>query len=363
MKKETILVWKKEVYSKSHKTKEIFYKFKTALGYFNHKVFIMGNFKGCVSDKEYHTTTIDNVHEEALCWFKDSEVYPSEENFRIRKEEEEEKERRKKECKEFFDNISERIKKYDLAQKEKQPREVVFYNTFGLFHLSEEIISSYALLKYGEEAIDNLDEIMNLETSHIELKSGKYIASWDIPRHDPLLIALIKELELKKEEQSAFEICKVEGRYFISEYDGRERVHDMKNLKRKYGWCDVCEEDFSNPKEVEVVTTEYYSFRLENETFCRYVLEKFDHSTIKNIDKIKAFETREVEFNDGKTADKNNIPRHDPLFVKLVKEIEIEKYENKNELSIEKAVYPYWINNDSDYPEEIVSYNELHCWQ
>ena len=45
MKKETILVWKKEVYSKSHKSKEIYYEFKTTLGYFNHKVFIMGNFK------------------------------------------------------------------------------------------------------------------------------------------------------------------------------------------------------------------------------------------------------------------------------------------------------------------------------
>lgn len=34
MKKETILVWKKEVYSKSHKSKEIYYEFKTTLGYF-----------------------------------------------------------------------------------------------------------------------------------------------------------------------------------------------------------------------------------------------------------------------------------------------------------------------------------------
>ena len=30
MKKETILVWKKEVYSKSHKSKEIYYEFKTS---------------------------------------------------------------------------------------------------------------------------------------------------------------------------------------------------------------------------------------------------------------------------------------------------------------------------------------------
>ncbi len=363
MKNNTILVRKKVVYSKSHKSKKELYEFKTILGYFDDSVSILGNFKGCVSDKDYHTTTIDSVHPQVLDNFKESEVYPSEENFRIRKEEEDEKEREKKEHEMFFNNIAEKVKEYDLTPKDGQPREVVFYNTFGLFHLSEEIISSYAVLKYGKEKIDNLDEIMDLETSHIELKNGKYIAGRNIPRHDPLLIALIKELELKKEEQSAFEICKVEGKYFISEYDGRERVHDMKNLKRKYGWCDVCEEDFSNPKEVEVVTTEYYSFRLENETFCRYVLEKFDHSTIKNIDKIKAFETGEVEFNDGKTSDKNNIPRHDPLFVKLVKEIEIEKNENKNELSIEKAVYPYWINNDSDYPEEIVSYNELHCWQ
>ena len=361
MKKETILVWKKEVYSKSHKSKEIYYEFKTALGRFNHKVFIMGNFKGCVSDKEYHQTKIDNIHEDALYWFKDSEVYPSEENFRMRKEEEEEKEREKKERKDFFCNITERIKKYNLTQKDGQPREVVFYNTFGGFNLSEKTISCYALLKYGEEAIDNLDEILNLETSHLELKSGKYIASWDIPRHDPILIALVKEIEIKDNNRTALEICKVDGKYFISQYDGRERVHDMKNLKRKYGWCDVVEEDFKKPKEVEIVKADGYFFWLKNETMCRYALERYAHSEIKNIDKIKSFETSKIELNDGKIIKEDTISRHDPLFVKLVKEIEIEKFKNENEFSIEKTIYPYWINNDSDYPERIISCKDL-CW-
>ena len=267
----------------------------------------------------------------------------------------------KKEHEMSFSNIAKKVKEYDLTPKDGQPREVVFYNTFGIFHLSEEIISSYALLKYGEEAIDNLDEIMNLETSHIELKNGKFIACWDIPRHDPILIALIKELELKEEEQSAFEICKVEGKYFISEYDGRERVHDMRNLRREYGWCGVVEEDFEKPKEVEVVKTDGYFFRLKNETMCRYALEAYDQSTIKNINKIKSFETSKIELNDGKIIKEDTISRHDPLFVKFAKEIEIEKFKNENEFSIEKTIYPYWINNDSDYPERIISCKDL-CW-
>ena len=359
MKKETILVWKKEVYSKSHKSKEIYYEFKTTLGYFNHKVFIMGNFKGCVSDKEYHQTKIDNIHEDALYWFKESEVYPSEENFRIRKEEEDEKEREKKEHEIFFNNIAEKVKEYDLTPKDGQPREVVFYNTFGLFHLSEEIISSYAVLKYGKGKIDNLDEIMDLETSHIELKNGKYIAGRDIPRHDPLLIALIKELELKKEEQSAFEICKVDGKYFISQYDGRERVHDMRNLRREYGWCGVVEEDFKKPKEVEVVTTHSYFFWLKNETICTYALKKYGESMIKNLEEVKHFKTGIVELKTGEIIKDSTVIRHDPLLVEIAKELEIANGENPNELYIERVKFPYWINNDSDYTEIITDYDEL----
>lgn len=359
MKNNTILVRKKVVYSKSHKSKKELYEFKTILGYFDDSVSILGNFKGCVSDKDYHTTTIDSVHPQVLDNFKESEVYPSEENFRIRKEEEDEKEREKKEHEMFFNNIAEKVKEYDLTPKDGQPREVVFYNTFGLFHLSEEIISSYAVLKYGKEKIDNLDEIMDLETSHIELKNGKYIAGRDIPRHDPLLIALIKELELKKEEQSAFEICKVEGKYFISEYDGRERVHDKKNLKREYGWYDVAEEDFDNPKEVDVVATKSYFFWLKDETICTYALKKYGCSMIENLEEVKHFKTGIVELKTGEIIKDSTVIRHDPLLVEIAKELEIANGENPNEIYIERVKFPYWINNDSDYTEIITDYDEL----
>ena len=359
MKKETILVWVKEVYSKSHKSKEIFYEFKTALGYFNYRVFIMGNFKRCVSDKNFHETTMDNVHEDALYWFKNSEVYPSEENFRIRKEEEEEKESRKKECKEFFDNIAERIKKYDLAQKEGQPREVVFNNAFGGFRLSEKVICAYAVLKYPADEIYNLKEILNLETSSFRTKRYGYIDRSNISRHDPLLIALIKEIEFKENNNTNLEICTVQGKYHISEYDGRERVHVKKNLKREYGWYDVAEEDFDSPKEVDVVATKRYFFWLKNETICTYALKKYGESMIKNLEEVKLFKTGVVELKTGEIIEDSTVIRHDPLLVEIAKELEIANGENPNELYIERVKFPYWINNDSDYTEIITDYDEL----
>lgn len=99
MKRETILVKKKEVYSRSHRSKEIYYEFKTALGYFRTKVAILGNFKGQFSDKDFRETQIENVHERALNEFNRSNVYPSDKNFKKLEEErmEEEKQRREEE--------------------------------------------------------------------------------------------------------------------------------------------------------------------------------------------------------------------------------------------------------------------------
>lgn len=359
MKKETILVWVKVVYSKSHKSKRIFYEFKTALGYFNYDVSVLGNFKRCVSDKNFHETTMDNVHKDALYWFKRSEVYPSEENFQRRKEEEEKKERKAKECKEFFDNIAERIKKYDLTLKKGQPREVVFNNAFGMFRLSEKVICAYAFLKYTADEIYNLKEILNLKTSSFRTKRYGYVDSFNISRHDPLLIALVKEIEFKENNNTNLEICIVQGKYHISEYDGRERVHDKKNLKIEHGWYNVAEEDFDNPKEVDVVATERYFFWLKDETICTYALKKYGESMIKNLEEVKLFKTGVVELKTGEIIKDSTVIRHDPLLVEIAKELEIANGENPNELYIERVKFPYWINNDSDYTEIITDYDEL----
>lgn len=359
MKKETILVWVKEVYSKSHKSKRIFYEFKTALGYFNYEVSVLGNFKRCVSDKNFHETTMDNVHKDALYWFKRSEVYPSEENFQRRKEEEEKKERKAKERKEFFDNIAERIKKYDLTLKKGQPREVVFNNAFGMFRLSEKIICAYAFLKYTADEIYNLKEILNLETSSFHTKRYGYRDSSNISRHDPLLIALVKEIEFKENNNTNLEICTVQGEYHISEYDGRERVHDKKNLKIEHGWYNVAEEDFDNPKEVDVVATESYFFWLKDETICTYALKKYGCSMIKNLEEVKLFKTGIVELKTGEIIKDSTVIRHDPLLVETAKELEITNGENPNKIYIERVKFPYWINNDSDYTEIITDYDEL----
>lgn len=359
MKNNTILVRKKVVYSKSHKSKKELYEFKTILGYFDDSVSILGNFKGCVSDKDYHTTTIDSVHPQVLDNFKESEVYPSEENFRIRKEEEEEKEREKKEHEFFFNNIAEKVKEYDLTPKDGQPREVVFNNAFGMFRLSEKIICAYAFLKYKADEIYNLKEILNLETSSFHTKRYGYIDRFNISRHDPLLIALVKEIEFKENNNTNLEICTVQGKYHISEYDGRERVHDKKNLKIEYGWYDVAEEDFDNPKEVDVVATESYFFWLKDETICTYALKKYGESMIKNLEEVKLFKTGVVELKTGEIIKESTVIRHDPLLVEIAKELEIANGENPNELYIERVKFPYWINNDSDYTEIITDYDEL----
>lgn len=235
---------------------------------------------------------------------------------------------------------------------------MVFNNAFGGFRLSEKVICAYAVLKYTADEIYNLKEILNLETSSFRTKRYGYIDRSNISRHDPLLIALIKEIEFK-ENNTNLEICTVQGKYHISEYDGRERVHDKKNLKREYGWYDVTEEDFDSPKEVDVVATKGYFFWLKNETICTYALKKYGESMIKNLEEVKLFKTGVVELKTGEIIEDTTVIRHDPLLVEIAKELEIANGENPNELYIERVKFPYWINNDSDYTEIITDYDEL----
>lgn len=359
MKRETILVKKKEVYSRSHRSKEIYYEFKTALGYFRTKVAILGNFKGQFSDKDFRETQIENVHERALDEFQDSNVYPSDENFNKRIKEEKETENKLRKCEEYYVRVCNTIKGQDLSIREGQPREVVYNSTFGGFTLSEKAFCIYARLKYGDDSIRNLDDIKNFKTSIVELKGGRHIAYYDLVRHDPLLVAVVKEVEFNERNPCSLKICKVEGKYYISEYDGRERVFDSKKLRPEDGWFNTDEKQFINPTEVEVVTTENYSFRIKSETFCRYVLGRFELSSIKNLDKIKSFQTTHIEYKDGRPNEIDSVfPRHDPLLVELVRELELDG-ENQNKLEIKTVIGPYWVNDDSDYPEKIVEYDDL----
>lgn len=358
MKKETILVRKKEVYSKSHKSKEILYEFKTALGYFYTKVFIMGCFKGCVSDKNYHDTTLDCVHEDALDDFKESSVFPSEENFRKKEKAEMEEKQHSRKCEKFRQEIFEKIKNKDLTLKEGQPRLVVYNTVFGGFAMECETFCTYILLKYKEKDIFNLEEVKNFETSHATVK-GHFIGPEDLIRHDPLLIELVKEIEFNQNNNSCLKICEVEGLYYISNYDGKEKVFDSKNLKAEDGWFNI--KTCNDSTEIEIVQCNSCLFWIENETFCKYILRKFDASKIKNLEDIQTFKTSKAQIEGCiSEIEKFQIPRHDPLLVNLVKEIEIEKYKNKNEFSIGTVRGTYWVKTDDCYPERIVEYNDLN---
>ena len=91
-----IKVSKKEVTSNSKKSKEVFYLFKTKIGTLQIRRFIMGNFRGVVADKTFHSMELENVPEDVMRQFKKSWYYPTEENLRLyeeRKREEEEEER------------------------------------------------------------------------------------------------------------------------------------------------------------------------------------------------------------------------------------------------------------------------------
>ena len=103
MNNTSIKVFKKEITSNSKKSKRVIYQFKTKIGCFKRERFIEGNFRGVVADTTFHEMDIKNVPEGVLREFERSEVYPSEENFRLfeeRKREEEEEEKLEKERKE-----------------------------------------------------------------------------------------------------------------------------------------------------------------------------------------------------------------------------------------------------------------------
>lgn len=112
-------------------------------------------------------------------------------------------------------------------------RQVVYNTELGGFSLPTEALHKYALRKYGARQITNLDDLESF-TSCIKLSSGEVIYDCDIPRHDPILVQVVKELRL--EETSSLRICEVEGKYYIEDYDGSETVLDSAKLTEENGW-------------------------------------------------------------------------------------------------------------------------------
>jgi len=98
---------------------------------------------------------------------------------------------------------------------------VVYNNCFGGFGLSEKAMKRYLKLK-GIEYKCSKDQW----GAHFEDNSGNPIEEDYIPRHDPILVAVVEELG--KDASGSFAELQVQeiksNKYRIEEYDGNETV-------------------------------------------------------------------------------------------------------------------------------------------
>ena len=113
-------------------------------------------------------------------------------------------------------------------------RKVAYNTEYGCFSLSRTALCEYALRKYKPEEIANLNDVKKHDVSFIQLNNGKTIYDHNIPRHDPILIEVIEEIEF--EMGTDIEICEVEGLYRIEDYDGVETVWDSAEIAEGNGW-------------------------------------------------------------------------------------------------------------------------------
>jgi len=98
---------------------------------------------------------------------------------------------------------------------------IVINKTFGGFDLSE--AGQARLFQLGSEHVKKLPPEVRTEWH----SAGDYLfRSWDIPRHDPLLIQVVEELgEAANGDNAELEIVEIVGNlYRIREEDGREFV-------------------------------------------------------------------------------------------------------------------------------------------
>lgn len=164
-----VKVLKKEITSNSKKSKEVFYLFETKIGTLKIRRFVMGNFRGVVADKTFHSMELENVPEDVLNQFKRSWYYPTEENLRLyeeRKREEEEEERIKKEREEqqrieeerrkaAMENVDANAidlevlinKINEIWNSKEEEQDVVFNGVKILFKRGQSITESYQNIK------------------------------------------------------------------------------------------------------------------------------------------------------------------------------------------------------------------------
>lgn len=98
---------------------------------------------------------------------------------------------------------------------------IVINKTFGGFDLSE--AGQARLFQLGSDHVKELPPEMRTEWH----RAGDYLfRSWDIPRHDPLLIQVVEELgETANGATAELEIVEIVGNlYRVREEDGREFV-------------------------------------------------------------------------------------------------------------------------------------------
>ena len=115
-------------------------------------------------------------------------------------------------------------------------RQVVYNNDLGGFCLHDKTLCEYALRKYKPAQIKNVDEIKGYVAFHIQLNNGEDIYPSDIPRHDTILIDVVKKIEWDIDKYSPLRICEVEGLYYIENYDGAETILDSAKLTEENGW-------------------------------------------------------------------------------------------------------------------------------
>lgn len=228
-----IKVSKKEVTSNSKKSKEVFYLFKTKIGTLQIRRFVMGNFRGVVADKTFHSMELENVPEDVMRQFKRSWYYPTEENLRLyeeRKREEEEEERAKREREEqqrleeerrkaAMENIDAKVinlealinKINEIWNGKEEEQDVVFDGVKIAFKRGQSIIEHY---------------------KNIKISNSKLGFSFTIKRKEPNYDI---EHVLDTSFRFVFEICKlgekIENKGIVTAISKKQGKPSIKTLK------------------------------------------------------------------------------------------------------------------------------------
>lgn len=230
MKKETILVWVKEVTSNSKKSKEVFYLFKTKIGTLKIRRFVMGNFRGVVADKTFHSMELNNVPEYVMREFKRSWYYPTEENLRLYEERKREEERIEREREE-----QQRIEE----ERRKAAMENVDANAIDLEALIKKIKEIWNGQEKEQDVVFDGVKIVFKEGAsiiecykNIKVSNAKLGLSFTIKRKEPNYDI---EHVLDTAFRFVFEICKlgekIENKGIVTTISKKQGKPSIKTLK------------------------------------------------------------------------------------------------------------------------------------